>query len=546
MQTILHHAKLYVERGVFRSALCAEDGVIRAVGGDAEILALARPGCRTIDCGGRTVVPGFNDSHLHLMQLAETRYEAPISGVRSVDELVERCRAFCAAHPERTERGLHAIGWNQDDFPDGRLPDRHDLDRIRTDVPVVLERVCGHIVAANTLASERFAASPDLRRCPAGEVLREAGGTCSGVFRGSACNYVKALVPGFTRAERRAMLRSAMDYAASLGLTSVQSNDVGTSIEDAELAFSLLREIYAAGDAPIRYRHQVCFHDLAAFRESLARGAYSRRGQDDGLLTLGPLKLFQDGSLGARTAMLRGGYPGEPDNHGLAWTSRADMAAFCALAAEHGVQVVTHAIGDEAISRVLDAYEATFPAGEKNPLRHAVIHCQITDRALCRRIADLGVLVMAQPVFLDSDRALARTLCGPALAETSYAFGSMLRAGVHLSYGTDCPVETCAPLWNLGAAVTRCGPDGGTAFVPSERVDVETAVDAYTLESAYAEFQEHRKGRLKPGYYADLTVLDRDIFTMDPMELRHTAPVLTMTGGRVVFARAQSQEEGIL
>ena len=107
-------------------------------------------------------------------------------------------------------------------------------------------------------------------------------------------------------------------------------------------------------------------------------------------------------------------------------------------------------------------------------------------------------------------------------------------------------METCAPLWTLGAAVTRCGPDGGTAFVPSERVDVETAVDAYTLESAYAEFQEHRKGRLKPGYYADLTVLDRDIFTMDPMELRHTAPVLTMTGGRVVFARAQSQEEGIL
>lgn len=132
MQTILYHAKLYVARGDFRSALCAEDGIIRAVGSDAEILALARPGCRTIDCGGRTVVPGFNDSHLHLMQLAETRYEAPISGVRSVDELVERCRAFCAAHPERTERGLHAIGWNQDAFPDGRLPDRHDLDRIST------------------------------------------------------------------------------------------------------------------------------------------------------------------------------------------------------------------------------------------------------------------------------------------------------------------------------------------------------------------------------------------------------------------------------
>lgn len=537
MQTILYHAKLYVARGDFRSALCAEDGIIRAVGSDAEILALARPGCRRIDCAGRTVVPGFNDSHMHLMQLAQTRYEAPISGVRSIDELIARCREFLANHPDRTERGLHAIGWNQDDFSDGRLPDRHDLDRISTAVPVVLERVCGHIVSANTLATQRFVDSPAFRQCPAGEVLRAPDGTLSGVFRGNACNLVKSQIPGFTREQLLTMLRSSMDYAASLGITSVQSNDVGTSIEDADLAFSLLRKLYAAGDVPIRYRHQVCFHDLSAFRESLVYGEYSRRSQYDGFLTLGPLKLFQDGSLGARTAMLRGGYPGEPGNHGLAWTSREDMAAFCGLAAENGVQVVTHAIGDEAISRVLDAYEAVIPAGQRNPLRHALIHCQITDRALCRRIKDLGVLVMAQPVFLDTDRTLVETLCGKALAETSYAFGSLLRAGVHLSYGTDCPVETCAPLWNLGAAVTRCGPDGGTAFVPSERVDVETAVDAYTMESAYAEFQEHCKGRLKPGYYADLTVLDQDIFTMDPMKIRSVSPVLTMTGGRIVFER---------
>ena len=541
MQTILYHAKLYVERGDFRSALCAEDGIIRAVGTDAEILALARPGCRRIDCGGRTVVPGFNDSHMHLMQLAQTRYEAPISGVCSVDDLIARCREFLASHPERAEQGLHAIGWNQDNFPDGRLPDRHDLDRISTTVPVVLERVCGHIVSANTLATQRFADSPAFRHCLPGEVLRAPDGTLCGVFRGNACNLVKSQIPDFTRDQLLAMLRSAMDYAASVGLTSVQSNDVGTSTEDAGLAFSLLREIYAAGSAPIRYRHQVCFHDLASFRESLLRGEYSRRSQYDGYLTLGPLKLFQDGSLGARTAMLRGGYPGDPDNHGLEWTSREDLAAFCALASEHGVQVVTHAIGDEAISRVLDAYEAVIPAGQRNPLRHALIHCQITDRSLCRRIADLGVLVMAQPVFLDTDRTLAEALCGKALAETSYAFGSMLRSGVHLSYGTDCPVESCAPLWNLGAAVTRCGPDGIPAggFVPAERVDVEAAVDAYTSESAYAEFQEHCKGRLKPGYYADLTVLDRDIFTIDPMQIRSASPVLTMTDGRIVYERTE-------
>ena len=159
MQTILYHAKLYVARGDFRSALCAEDGIIRAVGSDAEILALARPGCRTIDCGGRTVVPGFNDSHLHLMQLAETRYEAPISGVRSVDELIARCRAFCAAHPERTERGLHAIGWNQDAFPDGRLPYRPIRWRHSALRPVLNShsarptRYCAHLTERSAVSS---------------------------------------------------------------------------------------------------------------------------------------------------------------------------------------------------------------------------------------------------------------------------------------------------------------------------------------------------------------------------------------------------------
>ena len=174
-----------------------------------------------------------------------------------------------------------------------------------------------------------------------------------------------------------------------------------------------------------------------------------------------------------------------------------------------------------------------------NTLRHALVHCQSTDREILDRIVEKDIYVMAQPIFIDYDMTILEKLCGKELASTSYNFGTLLREGAHLSYGTDCPVEDCNPFDNLYMAVTRKdrngNPEGG--FFPAECVDVETAVDAYTLESARNEFQEDRKGRLKPGYYADLVVLDRDIFTVDPIEIREILPVMTMVGGKIVYTR---------
>ena len=211
---------------------------------------------------------------------------------------------------------------------------------------------------------------------------------------------------------------------------------------------------------------------------------------------------------------------------------------FCLLAREHGMQVATHAIGDAACKETIECYEKAFVDGE-NKLRHALVHCQITDREILDRIVEKDIYVMAQPIFIDYDMTILEKLCGKELASTSYNFGTLLREGAHLSYGTDCPVEDCNPFDNLYMAVTRKDrngkPEGG--FFPAECVDVETAVDAYTLESARNEFQEDRKGRLKPGYYADLVVLDRDIFTVDPMEIREILPVMTMVGGKVVYKR---------
>ncbi|MDY5211727.1 amino acid permease [Intestinibacter sp.] len=203
-----------------------------------------------------------------------------------------------------------------------------------------------------------------------------------------------------------------------------------------------------------------------------------------------------------------------------------------------GIQVATHVIGDGAVEKTIDSYEKTF-GKEGNKLRHTLVHCQITDRALLERIAKLGIVVSYQPIFLDYDMHIVEKRCGKELASTSYAFKTLGDLGAKIAYGTDCPVEDCNPFPNIYSAVTRKDskgfPEGG--FYPEECVDVYTAVDAYTEGSAYMEFMEGKKGRIKPGQLADIVVLDKDIFTCDPMEIKDILPVMTMVDGKIVYKK---------
>lgn len=538
MKTILYHAKVYLEKGRYAQAVLIENGVIKKVGSDEEILSSGGDAAHIIDCRGRTLIPGLNDSHMHFMQFGETLNQAQIDGVTSIDEMIRICREFAEKHPERVRNGMHAIGWNQDLFTDGdRLPDRHDLDKISTEYPIVLERVCGHIVSTNTKLIEMLGIDGNSPQFPDGDFLIGDDGYPNGIFTANACNIAKAIIPDFSMEERRQIMLDTMQYAVSHGLTSIQSNDVGTTFMDGPAAFKMFHDIYDNGEALIRYRHQVCFNDIEAFADYLENGEFAEgKYEKDSWLTLGPLKLFKDGSLGARTAFMKNGYAGDRDNHGLEWIKPEEMEKYCQMAKEHGMQVVTHVIGDEAIEKTIDCYEHAFVDGE-NKLRHGLIHCQITDQKLLDRIAEKGILVFAQPIFLDYDMSIVEELCGKELASTSYAFGTLIRKGVHLSYGTDCPVEDCNPFPNIYMAVTRKNREGRPedGFYPEECVDVETAIDAYTIESAYAEFMEDRKGRIKEGYYADMVLLDRDIFTVDPMEIKDILPVMTMVGGKIVY-----------
>ncbi len=534
----LINGKVYVEKGVFAEAVYAEDGVVKQVGTSEEILARSGWDSEIIDCGGKTVIPGLNDSHLHLLEVGIALMQARISGAASIDELVERCRDYIKNNPELCEKALYSAGWNQDLFEgEKRLPNRHDLDRISTDIPVVLARVCGHVVSVNTKALELSGIDASTEAV-GGTIEREASSYPNGILTESCISLLSPVIPKITEKEMEKAFKLAQNHALSVGLTSVQSNDVGMKGMVMDDTFALLRKLYAEGTGKLRYRHQVCCRNTEELEHyidgELKNGVYNEPDR----LALGPLKIFKDGSLGGRTALLRKDYADDAGNRGVEAMGDEKMYELCRVAADAGMQIVAHAIGDGAIEAVLDCYERLDSTGS-NPLRNGIVHCQITDRPLLERIAEDKVLIMYQPVFLDYDMQIVEARCGRELASTSYAFATAEKLGIPVSYGTDAPVEDCNPMRNIYHAVTRRDGTGKPCFgfFPAECVELEDALDAYTVGSAYNEFKESKKGRIKPGFLADMVVLDTDIFRCDRGAIYGVVPEMTVIGGEVVYRR---------
>ena len=535
----LKNGKIYVERGVFAQAVLMENGRVTAVGSNEDIDALAGD-VRVIDCGGRTVIPGLNDSHLHLIQIGTRLSRAEIAGSSSIDDMVQRVKDFMAAHPQACARGLAATGWNQDLFRDEkRMPNRYDLDRISTDIPIVLRRVCGHVATANSRALELLGMSQKPGRVEGGTIEVDENGVPNGIFTEAAAGLPDSVLPQADLKDARRDFLTGAQYALSHGITSVQSNDAGNSSYPRDAVIDMISTLYQENGCPLRYRFQISFDSPEDLQQFIDAGGYARSlGADPDMLAFGPVKLFKDGSLGGRTGTMRQGYLDDPGNFGVETTTDGDMDAFCRIADQNGLQVVTHVIGDKAIGDVTGNYERVLRDGQ-NPLRHALVHCQITDRPMLERIVRDHIPVMYQPIFLDYDMHAVISRCGEALSSTSYAFKTVEALGGWVSYGTDSPVEDCNPFPNIYSAVTRKDkngwPEGG--FFPEECVDVARAVDAYTLGSAYNEFRERDKGRIKPGFLADMVVLDTDIFTCDPMEIRNILPVMTIVGGRIAWEK---------
>lgn len=526
---LIHNANIYAERGVFAESILIDSaGMIAAVGTFDEVRRTASEigdaSLKIIDAKGKTLIPGFNDAHLHLTMTGEAMQEVRLNEAQSIEEVIALGRQYLSEHPQTSV--LCGRGWNQELFADEkRLLTREDLDRISTEIPIVFERVCAHVICGNTRAAE---ISGVMASAGTEGVDVDENGVPTGITRENACRFYRNL----RSADRDAILKSigsAAELAASYGITTVQTCDAGGS--DWKKVFDTFEDfVRGKQNKCIRFSHQ-CWFMNAGDLKAFAEGAHP---QETPFNRISAVKLFMDGSLGARTARMRKPYMDEPGSRGIAAFSLAELTSMVEEAEAAGFPVLVHAIGDEAIETVLDAFDAV--KKDASP-RHGIVHVQITDTPLLERIAKSGIQAVVQPVFLKSDIGVVEKRVGKDLASTSYAFRTIRKLGIPMSLSTDSPIESMNPFENLCFALTRRVDKDSEPFNASECLDIYDAVDAYTVGSAYTENAETYKGRIRPGYVADIAVLDRNIFEIEPEDIRETLVEATLVAGKVIYGK---------
>jgi hypothetical protein len=528
---LLEGATVYVspEEPGRRASILLSDGKIAFVGDPSSARAQAG-GAPVRDLSGRFVFAGWADAHGHLEGLGEALEIADLRGTASAPEAASRMARAAAALPPRAWAAGRA--WDQNLWPGQRFPDAHDLDAAIPDRPAWAERVDGHAVWVN---SKALAAAGIGRETPdpaGGRILRRADGTPSGVLVDAAVDLLRRAIPEASPAVRERRLAAAAGACARAGLPEVQdASHYGPA------SIAALERLARRGELPIRVYATVS-SDEDTLQAEFRRGIRIGRGSD--FLTVRAIKVIEDGALGSRGAALFADYSDEPGKRGLLVTPPERLDAIAREAREHGWQLWVHAIGDRANALALDAFEkaaAAVPRTAPGGARPRIEHAQVVALSDFPRFARDGVIASIQPTHATSDMPWAEKRVGRKRIEGAYAWRRLVQAGARLAGGSDFPVESENPVLGFYAAVTRQdlagNPPGG--WRPEERLTTREALALFTTDAAYAAFEEDRRGKIAPGYDADLTVLTADPMTVPAREIPAIRPALVIVGGRVVF-----------
>ena len=518
------------------SAVAIRDGKVVATGSDKTVFDLCDAALK-IDLHGAFVMPGFNDAHTHIASAGQQHLTVDLDNIPSLAAMQDKIKAYAATLP--AGQWILGGGWDHTKWASGKLPTRQDLDAVTVDHPAYLERTDGHIAIANTAALAAAGITAKTMAPAGGQIdLDPATHEPTGILRDAALPLLTSHIPKPDAATRRRALELSIADALSHGVTSVQDY---SDWED----FLVLEQMEHEGKLHVRVSEWLTFNDPLDVLKA-HRAAHSL---DDPLLHTGMLKGFMDGSLGSRTAALFAPYSDDPTNSGLARYDQKMLDAMTTERAAAGFQIGFHAIGDKANSIALDAYEKPVMQCElsKNTtetsycgtrLRYRIEHAQVVSPGDFARFHDLGIIASMQPSHLLTDMAWAGQRLGPERVKYAYAWKSFLDHGVTLAFGTDYPVESISPFRGLYSAITRMNEAGTQTFQPQEKLTIQQALYAYTQASAFAENEEKLKGRLEPGYLADLVVLDHDLTTATPQEILHTKVLRTVVGGQTVYLAA--------
>jgi predicted amidohydrolase YtcJ len=509
----------------FAEALAARGGRLIAVGAGRDVERLRGPQTRVIDAKGQLVVPGFIDAHTHMSMGGLNLLAVDLRRTVDPEDFTRQLAAFAANRPP--DAWLTDGAWDHEQWNPPRLPTRQMLDRATGARPTCLARQDGHMIVCNSRALALAGITKATPDPPGGVIVRDESGEPTGVLKDAAMDAIAAVRPPRTQAELLEALRAAMKHAASVGVTSVQ--DLPGTAGDLD-AWEALR---ARGELTVRVNYRPSLSEWETAREKRSSV------QNDEWLRVGGVKGYADGSLGSGTALFFEPYADDPKSSGVYAAEAIPLSKLenrVAAADRAGLQVEIHAIGDRANAEILDLFERVATKNGSRDRRFRIEHAQHLRASDIPRLSKLGVIASMQPYHAIDDGRWAEKRIGRQRCRTTYAFRSLLDAGVTLAFGSDWDVAPLSPILGIDAAVTRRTIDGRNpkGWFREQRIGAEEALRAYTSTAAYAAFEEGEKGRLAPGRLADFVLLSRDILSIAPEEIVRTRVLATVVGGRVL------------
>ena len=520
-------------------AFAVKAGKFVKVGTNKDVLELKDDNTEVIDLKGKTVVPGFNEAHMHLLNSGYNMHKIDLNGAKSIKEVIERSKKYISMKKPQPGEWILGFGWNQMLFEEKRNLTRNDLDQISTDNPICFIRVCVHSAATNSKAIEIAGITKDTPQPVGGKFYRDENGEPTGIFSETARYMIYDMIPDAGVNEIKEMIMDAAKVASGYGVTSVQTDDFEAMPgKDWRKVLKAYSELVEEGILPVRIYEQCLLPDMGRLKEFLDEGY--KTGQGDEYFKIGPLKLLTDGSLGARTAYLSEPYADDPSTSGIYVFSQDELDELACTAHEGGLQLVFHAIGDGAMRQCFKAFEKAQNHKFKEDPRFGIIHLQITDEFLLEEFKRQNVVAYAEPICLNNDIHMAEDRVGKERAKVSYNYRTLFDSGVHVSISSDWPVDSVNPMKNIYVGVTRKDydgyPEGG--WNPEQRLTIEQALYVFTMGSAYASFEEELKGSVEDGKLADFVVLSEDILEIEPDKIQDIEVEMTFMGGKLVYSKA--------
>lgn len=532
MKTLYYHGHIYTmdQEQPYANAILVENNHIIAIGSNEEMLALIDENTEKVSLFNHCMIPGLNDSHLHLYGFAKQQHSISLFQCQSLEEAKQRIHTFIKEKNPDSHRLLVARGWHESVMGLSNHLTKNELDSICSDYPLICIRVCGHSCTLNSKA---------ITLCGIQKSESHHDGTIdiqTGIITEQAMDCLEPYFEKTNPDTIQTTLLEGIRIANRFGITSLQTDDLASVAgEDYQMMYQAYQTLNHNHMLDARITLQARISDTDILKRFIKQINLSEH--HDSFLKVGPLKVMSDGSLGARTAALLEPYCDDIHQRGILYYDDATLFQLMKTAHHNDVPIVVHCIGDRAMMQVTDVFKLLQEEEPKPYLRHGIIHCQITNEELLNRFKELNLIAYIQPIFLDDDIGIVYHRLGEKRANEAYAFKSMLNKGIVITMGTDCPVTSINPFENIYTAVVRktLKNDTQTSYRPEEKLSIEEAVYAYTHASAMASGDGMTKGKLIPGYVADFAVLDQNIFTIQLEQVRYTKALMTVMDGKVRY-----------